>query len=708
MSHEKMPGHASRPRDVSRPESTGTQGHQRRSHFRRELHGVRGLAILLIVVFHIFADGRVSGGIDVFLAITGFLAVPSLVRRAERGRGGWQIDLVKRFSDLFRRLAMPLIPVVLTITVVGYAVLPVSAHSQMFREMAASALFFENWELVNSQLTYDAAGPDTSPYQHLWSTAIQGQFHLVMTFLVMLVAYVAVRFGLSVRRVLMPVLLGITLTSFIYAIYDTSTAQQSAYFSTFSRTWQLTGPAMLGLSRVRMPDTASGVASWVGIIMLVTCPFLFDGAAQFPGPEALWPVVGVCLILAAGPSHTRWGGDVLLSHTFFQRMGDISFSLYLWHWPILILSLAAADVSRPTPLIAGSVLGSSILIGYLSTYVLEDRFTTIKPVRTAWVSLPLAATVTASFLIVTPQLMSRADERANAALIELRLAGTNPDYPGAVAMVEDMDVPDIDPIPAKEDARGDIAWHYVQSNKEQCIQRFEGTSVMECDDGSPLGDRKLVVMTGGSHTGQWSDAIKKLGDKHGWKVVVLEKSGCLLTHDGVDNEFGTPIPWHCAEWNEQVIPDIIGMEPDLVITQATSRRIGDASEAATPGMVESITDLTEAGIPVFLFRENPTLEQEMGECWDTSPDVTECRETRDHFYDAGIDSNGVPTDPDMTRMFDTSRYLCDAEYCYSVIGNVLTFRDRDHLTATMTLTLTSYIEDEIRALAPDLFPPDEK
>ncbi|WGH93460.1 acyltransferase [Auritidibacter ignavus] len=157
--------------------------------YRPDLHGLRGLAILGVVLFHIFGAGRISGGIDIFLAITGFLFAGMLLR--ESTASGGPIDVAKYAERLILRIVAPAVVVVLAIAVVGYFVLLGSQHEQLFREARASALYFENIELINSQLAYGAAGPETSPFQHFWSLSVQGQFYLVWPILVVLAVMVA-------------------------------------------------------------------------------------------------------------------------------------------------------------------------------------------------------------------------------------------------------------------------------------------------------------------------------------------------------------------------------------------------------------------------------------------------------------------------------------------------------------------------------------
>jgi len=141
-----------------------------------ELHGVRGLALLGVVLFHLFGSGRVSGGIDIFLAVSGFLFTGMLLREATTTSGS--IDLYKYFGRLIRRIVAPAAIVAITTLIVGLAISPVTQHRQLWAEARASLLYFENFELINSQLAYGAAGPDTSIFQHFWSLSVQGSFIL--------------------------------------------------------------------------------------------------------------------------------------------------------------------------------------------------------------------------------------------------------------------------------------------------------------------------------------------------------------------------------------------------------------------------------------------------------------------------------------------------------------------------------------------------
>lgn len=673
--------------------------------FRPELHGVRGLAILLVVLFHIFGAGKVSGGIDVFLAITGFLAIPSLLRRTGKT---WRIDLIKRFSGLIRRLFIPLLPVLVAVGVAGIFLTPLSEQPQLYAELQASIFFYENWELINSQLTYDAAGPQTSPLQHIWSTSIQGQFHVAMTFLIMLVAFIATKAGLTKKSTLIGVLLIVSAASFGWAIHDTANSQASAYFSTFSRAWELTLPGVLGLvvGNIKLGPVTRGIMSWVGITLIVSCGFVLDGAALFPGPAALWPVLGVCLVLTAGKTRTRWGADRMLRKWPFQRIGDISYSLYLWHWPILIYTLAATGQERADTQTAVFVLALSLVAGYLGKKFFEDGAANWKlafphPVR----SLATGTTAVVSSFILASGALAFSEEELEATVIEFEESLVNADYPGAGAMMAPayMVIESRTPAPEKDILKVDVGWQREANLESPCIQRKDGTDPTSCQH--PVADSgPLVIMAGSSHTGQWSAAIGELAEEYGWDLELYEKSGCLLTTDPEDNEAGIQVTPSCVEWNENVMATIAQRQPDLVMTTGTTR-LGTEPEMTSEGMVQAVDRITDMGIPVFLFRENPEQTEEWLSCiQEANGDAhTECGQDRDAFYSATIDEQGYPLDRPTIDMFDTSEYLCDNSECYGTVGNVYVLRDENHLSATFVNSARPFIEEQMRASYPELF-----
>lgn len=484
--------------------------------WRDELHGIRGIAILLVVSFHIFGNGRVSGGIDIFLAITGFLAVPSLYRRAVAG-GGF-IPLMSRFGGLARRLLVPLIPVLLFIGIVGPLVLGAAFHPQLFTELRASVLFAENIELVRSQLAYDAAGPGTSALQHLWSTSIQVQFHILMPFVFMLSTVPLVKAGRDPKKALMIFLGIVTVGSFLYAWWHQGVFQQANYFSSISRLWELTLPGILGLtiSKFRLNSVTRACLTWVGLIMLLSTGFLFDGASVFPGPQALLPVGGLLLFLTGGKSYTSWGGDRLVQIRPIKFLADISYSLYLWHWPVIIFYLNYFAKPKLGVFDALIVFTVSLALGTMGKKLFEDRVASLSLLKNNNVAVLLAITVMITgagiFHWATQVSQSRLEQRLSTYqdLIDAK-------HPGAQALTFSLET-----APAKAIPDLDIAlvktpevYSFDPGNSdtdESCVsgrvpnRAFPTT----CESGTENAQR-TVVLTGGSHVGQWWPCVCRNG-----------------------------------------------------------------------------------------------------------------------------------------------------------------------------------------------------
>src|SRR5690625_1784051 len=309
-----------------------------------ELHGVRGLALLGVVVFHLFGDGRTSGGIDIFLAVSGFLFTGMLLREA--AASGGRIDSLKYYGRLVRRILVPAALVVVATLAIGLVVSPVTKQSQLWAEARASLLYFENLELINSQLAYGAAGPETSPFQHFWSLSIQGQFYVVWPVIAILAVVIATRLRTSAARV-MGLLIGVVfLASLSYAMYVGGFNQDANYLMTTTRAWELAFGGLLALAggSVRLPRPLRVPAGWLGLALIVSCGIALDGGQLFPGPWALWPLFGLTLVLiSAGPE----GGGRDPKHTATRFLAnkplawidDHAYGLYLWHWPLLIFYL---------------------------------------------------------------------------------------------------------------------------------------------------------------------------------------------------------------------------------------------------------------------------------------------------------------------------------------------------------------------------------
>src|SRR5690625_705494 len=378
--------------------------HLPKRRYRTELHGIRGLAILGVVLFHLFGDGRTSGGIDVFLTISGFLFTAMLLREVTEKDG--VIDVVRYFGRLFRRIFVPAVIVIAVTVAAGLVIFPFPQHGQVWTEAFASLLYFENVELIRSHLAYEAASQDVSPFQHFWSLSIQGQFYLVLPIVAWSAYWLAIRLKTSSTRVMGWTLAAFLVASLAFAIYVSSYAQDEAYLMTRTRVWQFAFGGLLAIviDRVHFSNKTRLLLGYLGLVSIVAVGFLINGAQLFPGPWALWPLLAFAFVLLAAPDTAEHNSAIrsaprVLSNRFFGWVGDHAYGLYLWHWPLLIFYLAVRD--REAVGIRGAVVifATTVVLSMLMYRFIEkplDRLGKEKRgPRLDWISLGAGATAVA-------------------------------------------------------------------------------------------------------------------------------------------------------------------------------------------------------------------------------------------------------------------------------------------------------------------------
>ena len=679
---------------------------------RREgLHGLRGVAVALVVLFHLFGAGRVSGGIDVFLAISGFLFTASLFRRAVVGRpaGSGRLDLSGYFAQLARRLLPPAILTLACVAVIGHWVLPRSDHPQLVRELGATLLYRENWELIDSQLVYGAAGPDASPLQHFWSLSVQGQFYLVWLLVIVGAVWLAHRLRRSPLAVTAAVVAVLTGASFAYAVHEHERNQAVAYLHTGTRLWELGLAGLFALligvaaGGPRVPRPARIVLGWVGVAMLVSCGFLFDGAQLFPGPWALWPVASLLLVLLAGSTGSRFGADRMLTTRPLTWLGTLAYPLYLWHWPLLVFTLHRQGEARADPPTAVMVVVASLALASLTNRFIEAPITG-HALRGSWervLVLAVSGVVVAASVVALQSWDGRLDEQRQAELASA--AAQSPDRPGAAAMVPGAPpVVPADPVPSPAVAREDKPSTYAQD----CVQSHEDTpeaaEVLLCTDDVSDPTRTLLI-TGGSHGHMWQPAFELLAEQYGWSVLVMDKSACQLTTNAgqFSEETDHPTTASCQAWNDSARARIVEMAPDAVITIGTTTT-GDR-ERYPLGFREVWADLGAHDIPVIAIRDTARMADNVPRCLEEGGDATSCGQARDAVLGPHYPVAADPDLPDNVVPVDLTDYLCSAQWCPAIVGNVLAYRDHSHITATFARSLAPFLDEQLREDAPWLY-----
>ncbi|MFD2793232.1 acyltransferase family protein [Promicromonospora vindobonensis] len=675
---------------------------RRRTTHIPELHGLRGLALALVVAFHLFGDGRVSGGVDVFLVVSGFLATGSLLRRAERR----ELRLGEHYGRTFSRLVPPALVVLVATAGLAWWVMPQGVWAQTGREILASALYYVNWEMISGQLAYGAAGPQTSALQHFWSMSVQGQFFLAWPIVVLIVAALARLLWVSARQLLLVVVVGMVVASFVFAQNLHALDQPVAYFHSWARFWELGVGGLLAvvLPWLRVPGFLRPVLGWVGLGLVVSSGFVLDGGALFPGEWAWWPVAGALLVLL-GSGGPAWGPRGLLQVAPLRFVADISYALYLWHWPLLIAYLHYTGLPRVDWLGAAAIMSTSVVLSWLTTKLVADpaqrfreAFGSGRALTAAAVSVALVAGAALGGLTV----LDRRDAQLLAAAADVA-ADTGPDqYPGALALSPSHQMPvpdDLDVQPAPAVAALDLP----AVDDEGCIQGNVVTPGSDAPLLCTLTDHPdadhVVVMVGDSHIVQWTPAMREIGQDENWQVLLLARRGCRLaapvgTATGLDR---------CWSWRVNALELLEQMRPDAVMVVGSRTSPTGVGDKVIPAESRAWRQLAGAGIRVITLRDNPRFTFQVPSCVEQHPDGVGCGRARAEVYAPVNPVEDTPGVPESAVHIDLSRYICGVQLCAGVVGNVLTYRDDNHMTATYAATLQRPLRRALQVKAGWLF-----
>ena len=654
--------------------------------FRPELQGLRALAVGLVVVYHVWI-GRVSGGVDVFFVISGFLLAGQMTRAAERNA----IDLRAYWGKTAKRLIPPTVVVLVGTVVAAFLWLPESRWPQTVREVLASSLFFQNWRLAADSVDYYAAHNSASVVQHLWSLSIQGQFYLAFPIVIVVVALVARRLSIRVRPAVIVALLLLSAGSLAYSIVLTMSDQKLAYFHTATRLWEFTLGGLLAIviDRLVLPRGIRLLLGWAGVVGLVMCGVALNVDGGFPGYLALWPVLCALAILVAGRTDHAAGADRILSSSTMQYLGNISFPLYLWHWPVLLFALAVTRRTELGWLSGGLVIAASVLLSVGTRHLVEQ------PIGKASIgtSSPWGNHRFALLALVPILVLTLAWQGVVSAQGREGLDAAPAEHPGAMVLTpgfEGRPVADVSPAPAFAAVTED----WTQLLPECRTSAFE-PSMEVCAsavDGPPL---KRIVVIGDSHMQQFLPALLPYAAEQRWQVIEILKGACSF---GIGDPPAGEDPT-CGTWNDAALKEMASIRPDAVVTLATREVRSGLTENTPPSFVAGWKALGDLGIPVVGVRDNPRFDYSPSACVEGQLTLDlPCSHPREALYapvppyerTAGVTPNVAFLDP--------SNLICTATECPPEIGNVLVYLDNNHLTATFSRTMSPAVGPEVARL----------
>ncbi|WDF33525.1 acyltransferase family protein [Arthrobacter agilis] len=666
--------------------------------FHPEIQALRCVAVGLVIVYHLYPQRLTGGyiGVDVFFVISGYLITSHLVRGFQSGT----LSLREFYLRRIRRL-LPASLLILGISAVTTAVfVPQTYWEAIARQILASTFYIQNWALATDAVDYLAAAADTSPVQHFWSLSVEEQFYVFWP-LLLIVLIAAGRKKPSRGLVVAAGIAVIAVASLAFSAWATNHDRSSAYFITQTRIWEFAVGGLLAvvLTRELRSRNLRSVLSWAGLVAIIGSALVFTGSTQFPGVAALIPVLGTAAVIAAGDPSCRWSPSRAFNLRPVQFVGDISYSLYLWHWPLILLLpfVVTGERSEMNPGLAAAVLVLSVGAAWLTKLFVEDRFRfqggeSVTGSRTPAI---LVGTGLAMVLVsaVSVGMLTISSVRSETAVRELADFTAHlpscygaQDLASAVGCKRDgLSTVHPDPIIADDDVR----W-------QECQQTLAVADVLSCHFGSSDPDAYKVALAGDSHASHWLPTIVEIADDNNWSVTTYLKSTCALSA-------AVSPQTSCAQWNHDTAEQMSAGDYDLILTSAVSRASFEraagksAAETAEGGYAALWQQFKAAGAEVVAIADIP---RPSAAGLVDPPACVESRGSGDCSFTRGAallpDPQEAAARDSNTRFIDMTDLFCDINSrCPAVVGDVMVYRDSNHMTATYARSLADELSGRL-------------
>ncbi len=640
---------------------------------RNDIEGLRGIAVLLVVAYHVGVR-QVSGGfagVDVFFVLSGYLITGILVDQVMRhGR----VDYVQFYARRMRRL-LPAVTMTLVVVLATAAILlgPMERIEPALSAVATS-LYSSNVFFLSRAVNYFASSAERNPLLHTWSLAVEEQFYLVWPWLVV----VGWRLGRS-RRALALLIGAFSVASFVGCVLLTYKRQPWAFFGTPARAWEfgLGGLAVLvPVATTRGARAAWHILGWIGLAMVVATAFLVRPSTPFPGTAAIFPVVGTSLTLVAGAlGDGRVGVARWLGTSALRWLGGRSYAWYLWHWPVLVFATAIWHGLSLSGRIAAAI--GALGIATVTTALLEN------PIR------------------FHPRLVQRPRlSIAMGLLCTLGAAGISLGaYESALA-------------------KGGRFWHATHDRNRLagtgCTLDPGESAPRQCVYGDTTASATMVLM-GDSHAAQWFSALDSVARSRRLRLVTMTKYWCAVGRVAIHDRKLKRRFDECERWREAAIRQIIAMHPSAVVLAQYSAQdvvqvLPANAEDPLPhfewaeGLRSTLVTLDSAGIATMLIADTPAPHRHVPACLSRAQHREQpssvCDVPRSRAVDAVAQRAEVEAVRGLThvRRLDVNDRICSATTCEAVRQGVVVYLDDNHLTDAFVRGLAPAIDSGIAML----------
>ena len=692
--------------------------------YRPDIEGLRAVAVLAVVLFHADVPGLGGGfvGVDVFFVISGFLITGLLWREANTTG---TVRMRSFYGARARRL-LPASATVGIVTLIASALLlpPLQVESVTV-DGITSALYVSNYRFLTSGVNYFAKDSllVPSPFMHYWSLGVEEQFYLVWPILIIGTAWLIRRVrrhttkteATSSVRPYFVILVLVAVVSFALSLVLTYLLPPAAFYSLPTRAWQLAAGGLVALTANqwrRLPARAAALTGWLGLALILLAYNLFDAATPYPGYAALVPTAGTMMVIGAGCAGPSLGCGRVLGLAPMKSIGSISYSWYLWHWPVIVLTpmLLGHPVGLATKLAAVVV---SAGLAALSLRFIENPLRFAPRIRRSpRASLSLGGGVTAVTVCVgmvllfsLPTAQGPGSIFGPPAIPVKIIAATVP--PGSSMAAYDVAVHnvfaqvqaavvasmDLKAIPSNlQPPLSDETAQQLALLTNGCLRVVPiDAEQPECAVGDTASNTRMALI-GDSRAAMFNPAFGQVATQRHWRLEMMAKAGCPIVDLPVSGHFNAlaELVYQCAHWRSNIMARLRAERPKLVVV--SSARAYDATGAHTMvpglkmydqawvnGLTRLVQQLREVGAKVLILGPTPDLSMPPPACLaEHSDDPIKCSESWNAERGLGIESTAIKAAggqyADLTELF------CSNTRCPVIIGNNLAYFDAGHIT----------------------------
>jgi len=686
--------------------------------FRTDIEGLRGLSVLLVVLFHLeisaFSGGFV--GVDVFFVISGYLLTSLFFKEIDRANF---VNIFAFFSRRVRRLLPASFLTVLGTVLIGWLVLSPFALEDLIKDAFTASTYSMNFRLLHQATDYLSSQASPSIFQHYWSLAVEEQFYLIWPFL--FAAFAKLKISREQIGILMIILISV---SFGSSIVVSENNESLAFFMLPTRAWEMAFGALIACYKnqiLLLNEKLIEILGFIGLVGILIPCLLYDDFTLYPSWRAAFPVIGTALIISCAGSNI----SKTLSIKLFTSIGKYSYGWYLWHWPFICL--AKRYYFEQNELFVSSIASIiSFIVAVISYKVIEKPIRELKVFSTQpKIGVLLGISLTGLSVLALLFVFSM---RPNSTI---QISSSQTETPISEISSDDSPTKTFEPSIAPENLTNsepilDVVNDHLQKHQKRLAEGAklqilpdsvglggadpkiysdgQGCHLSVSDRTSPLcvyGDtsaQRTMVLFGDSHAASWFPLFDFLSQEEGWRLLSRTKSSCFVEDlkfplYGVDREYT-----ECVDWKNWVENELRENPVDLIVVGTKRKDVEIIREYFSIeewqlGLVATLNSLRSVSSEVVLLGATPLLNNHARECVTSYPkNLDICHGKFEEVVPSDYQTIEIQSANEaQVKYLSTIDLMCIDTICPVVVGNNVVYRDRQHLTTDFILELKELI-----------------